>query len=84
MKILVINPGSTSTKVSLYEEDALLFTENVFHETGLLLSWPSVNGQVPFRKQIVSDLLKAHGYGFSDVDAIAARGGSAFSQPSGV
>ena len=32
MKLLVINPGSTSTKVSLFEDEACLFEESVFHD----------------------------------------------------
>ena len=54
MKLLVINPGSTSTKVSLFEDDRVLFEENVFHDAPELLRYPTVNDQMPFRKGIWS------------------------------
>ena len=50
VKILVINPGSTSTKVSLFENDTLLFEESPFHDAPELLAFPSVNDQIPFRE----------------------------------
>ena len=42
-KILVINPGSTSTKISLFEDDKNLFTESLFHDAPELLKFPTVN-----------------------------------------
>lgn len=84
MKILVINPGSTSTKLSLFEDDKVLFEESVFHDAPLLLSYPTVNDQVPFRKKVILDLLSAHGYSPGQIDAFIGRGGSAYPQRSGV
>ena len=84
MKILVINPGSTSTKVSLYKDDRLLFEENEFHDAPVLLRYPSVNDQIPFRKQVVLDMLGRSGYPPQDVDVFVGRGGSAYPQRAGV
>jgi len=84
MKILVINPGSTSTKISLFEDDTLLFEESAFHDAPVLLQYPSVNDQVPFRKQVVLDILKHNGYTPEDIDLFVGRGGSAHSQRAGV
>ena len=83
-KILVINPGSTSTKISLFEDDVNVFTESLFHDAPELLKFPTVNDQLPFRKQVILDFLKNHGVEPSQIDVFVGRGGSACSQPSGV
>ncbi len=84
MKLLIINPGSTSTKVSLYEEDRELFTESLFHDAPQLLQYPTVNDQMPMRKQVILDMLSRRGYRPSDIDVYVGRGGSAHPQASGV
>ena len=84
MRLLVINPGSTSTKVSLYEEERVLFEESRFHDAPVLLRYPTVNDQMPFRKGVVLSMLSEHGYGPGDVDVLVGRGGSARPQPAGV
>ena len=84
MKILVINPGSTSTKVSLYENETEMYTESLFHDAPELLRFPHVNDQMPFRKQVILDFLAQHNTRPQDVDVFVGRGGSAYSQPSGV
>lgn len=84
MKLLVINPGSTSTKVSLFEDEENLFTESVFHDAPVLLAFKTVNDQLPFRRKVVEDLVARNGYSMNDVDAFIGRGGCAYSQPTGV
>lgn len=84
MLLLVINPGSTSTKVSLYKDDEKIFEESVFHDAPVLLSFKTVNDQIPFRKQLIIDMLKKRGYEPGDVDVFIGRGGSACTQKSGV
>lgn len=84
MYILVINPGSTSTKVTLFENTVRLFEESPFHDAPELLKYPTVNDQLPFRKQVVLDILKRHGYAPEQVDVFVGRGGSACSQHAGV
>ncbi len=83
-RLLIINPGSTSTKVSLYENETSLFEESLFHDAPELLKYPHVNLQVPFRYQVILDMLKEHGYDPDDIDVFVGRGGSAYSQHSGV
>ena len=83
-RILVINPGSTSTKISLFADTSCLFTESIFHDAPLLLQYPTTNDQLPFRKQVVLDFLKAHSVTLSDIDVFVGRGGCAYSQPAGV
>ncbi len=84
LKILVINPGSTSTKVSLFENETSLFEKSVFHDAPLLLQFPHVNDQMDFRYQVIMEMLKEYGVSASDIDVFVGRGGSAYSQPGGV
>ena len=84
IKILVINPGSTSTKVSLFEDEKLLFEESIFHDAPVLLKFPHVNNQVPFRYRVIIEMLKEHGEDPADIDVFVGRGGSAYTQPGGV
>ncbi len=84
MKILVINPGSTSTKISVFEGRTCLFTESVFHDAPLLLSYKTTNDQLPMRKEVTLSLLAAHNMTLFDIDVIVGRGGSAHSQKGGL
>ena len=77
-KILVINPGSTSTKVSYFENEKNVFTESVFHDAPVLLSYPTVNDQIPLRRGFLEDFMARHDLKFSDMDAFVGRGGSAY------
>lgn len=84
MKLLIINPGSTSTKLSLYEDEKELFRDSMFHDAPVLLQYPTVNHQVPFRKQVILEMLENHGVSIDEIDVFVGRGGSAHSQPAGV
>lgn len=84
MKILVINPGSTSTKISVFEDRTCLFTESVFHDAPVLLSYKTTNDQLPMRKKVTLDILKKHNMTLSEIDVIVGRGGSAHSQRGGL
>ena len=52
-RILVINPGSTSTKVSLFEDETSVFEHKLFHEASVLLKFSHVNEQMPFRREVM-------------------------------
>lgn len=83
-RILVINPGSTSTKVSLFEDDKMVLDRNVFHDSSVLLAFAHVNDQLDFRKKVVVEALEADGVRLDTVDAFVGRGGSACTQPGGI
>lgn len=83
-KLLVINPGSTSTKVSLFEDETSLFEESLFHDAPVLLQFAHVNDQVPFRYKVILDMLREHGEDPANIDVFVGRGGSAHTQPGGV
>ena len=52
-RILVINPGSTSTKVSVFEDETSVFEENLFHDASVLLQFPHVNDQIQLDAALV-------------------------------
>ena len=83
-KILVINPGSTSTKISLFENERLCFEKSLFHDAPELLKYPHVNGQMPFRYGVIMNILRQEGVDPAQIDVFVGRGGSAHTQPGGV
>ena len=83
-RLLIINPGSTSTKISVFENETSVFEESRFHDAPVLLQYPHVNDQVPFRYEVILDMLKEGGIDPESIDVVVGRGGSACTQPSGV
>ena len=81
---MIINPGSTSTKVSLFENETAVFEKSLFHDAPLLLKFPHVNDQIPFRYQVILDMLNEEHIDPSSIDVFVGRGGSACTQPGGV
>ena len=83
MKILAINPGSTSTKIAVYEDTTPLLVRNIRHSVGELSHFPRVIDQFEFRKNLVIEALKENGIPF-EFDAIVGRGGLLKPIPGGV
>lgn len=83
-KILVINPGSTSTKLAYFEDDLKLHEVSIFHDAPQLAKFGSVNGQFGFRKQMILDFLAENGIDLQEIDAIVGRGGSTATVNGGV
>ncbi len=84
MRLLIINPGSTSTKVSVFEGYEELFTESVFHDAPELMQFKTTNDQMGMRKAVVLDFLSRHGMSIEEIDVFIGRGGCAYSQEAGV
>ena len=82
-KILTINPGSTSTKISVFKGKSCTFSFNVQHSADDLKQYTEVNSQLFFRKQIILDTMEQAGLDMSDMDAIVGRGGGIYSLESG-
>ena len=83
MKILVINPGSTSTKIAVYENETPLFISNIKHSVEELSAFPEVIDQFEFRKNLVLQELENNKIPFS-FDAIIGRGSLVKPIPGGV
>ncbi|GAB6118406.1 butyrate kinase [Thermoanaerobacter brockii subsp. lactiethylicus] len=73
--ILVINPGSTSTKVAVFRDKEPVFTETLRHSTEELSKYKSIIDQFEFRTQAILNMLKEKGISLSEIDAIVGRGG---------
>ena len=83
-KIFVINPGSTSTKVALFENEEKILETSVSHDADILLRYPTTNDQLPYRKKVILEFLRENHIDLSDVDAFVGRGGGCVTVPSGV
>ncbi|WP_297329298.1 butyrate kinase [uncultured Bacteroides sp.] len=83
MKILAVNPGSTSTKIAVYEDEAPRLVRNIRHSVEELAQFPRIIDQFEFRKNLVIDDLEANGIPF-EFDAIVGRGGLLKPIPGGV
>lgn len=75
MFILVINPGSTSTKVAVYNGKEQVFVENVKHASESLSKFKNINDQYEFRYDEVISLLEKNNFKVSDLKAVIGRGG---------
>ena len=83
MKILVINPGSTSTKIAVYENETPLLVSNIKHTVEELSVYPQATDQFEYRKDLVLKELEANGIPFA-FDAVIGRGGLVKPIPGGV
>lgn len=75
VKSLIINPGSTSTKIGVFEDETLLFEETLRHSTEEIASYASIVDQKDFRKQIILDLLKEKDFDINSLQVVVGRGG---------
>jgi len=82
-KILVINPGSTSTKVALFSNEQLLFDKKIEHSSEELSVFHKVIDQYEFRLNIILSFLKEKGIDYSTLGAVVGRGGLLKPIPSG-
>jgi butyrate kinase len=73
--ILVINPGSTSTKVAIFEDDVKKVQETLRHDVEELEKFNDLMEQEDFRKEAILKFVESNGYKLEDFDAIACRGG---------
>lgn len=74
-RILIINPGSTSTKIGVYDNDQIIFEDTLRHQADKIAQYASVIEQYDFRKDAILSSLKAGGILPSELDAVCGRGG---------
>lgn len=73
--ILVINPGSTSTKFALFEEEKILFEKTLRHSPDDLAIFNKVTDQFHFRKDLIMRELELQKVNLPDITAVVGRGG---------
>ena len=75
VKSLIINPGSTSTKIGVFEDETLLFEETLRHSTEEISKYATIFDQKDFRKNIIIDLLKSKEFDVKSLGMVVGRGG---------
>ena len=75
IKSLIINPGSTSTKIGVFEDETLLFEETLRHSTEEIAQYASIVDQKDFRKEIITNLLKSKDFDINSLNMVVGRGG---------
>lgn len=74
-KILIINPGSTSTKIGVYEDETQVMEETLRHSTEEIAQYATIYDQKDFRKDVIVSVLKEKGVDLNDIDVVVGRGG---------
>lgn len=74
-RILAINPGSTSTKIAVYENKDLLFKKSIKYDNEFISSFDKIIDQYSFREESILRTLKEENIDLSSFDAIVGRGG---------
>ncbi len=74
-KILIINPGSTSTKIGVYEDETQLMEETLRHTTEEIAQYDTIYDQKDFRKNVILDVLKEKDVDLNSIDVVVGRGG---------
>lgn len=75
IKSLIINPGSTSTKIGVFEDETLLFEETLRHSTEEISQYATIVDQKDFRKNIILALMKEKEFDMKSLNVIVGRGG---------
>ena len=83
VKSLIINPGSTSTKLGVFEDETLLFEETLRHSTEEIARYATIADQKDFRKEIILNFLKEKNFDIKELGMVVGRGGMLKPIPSG-
>ncbi len=83
-KVFTINPGSTSTKIALFENDEKVFGANVAHDAAVLAQYKTLKEQLVYRRETIMNLLKENNVDLTGIDACVGRGGGLIAMEGGV
>ena len=83
IKSLIINPGSTSTKLGIFEDENLISEETLRHTTEEIAQFEKIVDQVDFRKEMILNFLADKGEDIKSFNVIVGRGGLLKPIPSG-
>lgn len=75
LKLLIINPGSTSTKIGVYNDEEEILVETLRHSSEEIGEYETIYDQFQFRKNIILEVLKEKNFDISILNAVVARGG---------
>lgn len=82
-QVLVINPGSTSTKIAVFEDGRELFQENLVLTAETLSAYDSILAQLGFRESQLRSALERRRYDVKELSAVVGRGGVLRPMPGG-
>lgn len=82
--VLVVNPGSTSTKIAVFEGMTRLFDHSISHSAESLAAYATIAAQFEFRRTAVLGALESRGFDLSGLGAVVGRGGLLHPIPGGV
>ena len=74
-RLLVINPGSTSTKIAVFDNEDIVFEETLRHSTEEICKFDKIYDQYEFRKNIIIDSLSKHNVSLDSLEGVVGRGG---------
>ncbi len=74
-RILVINPGSTSTKIGVFDNERSVFEKTIRHDSEVINSYANIIDQYEFRKNTILEALDNEGINISKLNAVCGRGG---------
>ena len=75
IKLLIINPGSTSTKIAVFEDENLIFKDTLYHSVKELSKFTYIYDQYQFRKDIILKVLRENEIDIKFLNGIVGRGG---------
>jgi len=84
VRVIAINPGSTSTKIAVFQNDKAVFLKTIKHTAEDLAPFPKISDQFQFRRQIILQQLNEAGINLDLVKAVVGRGGVLKPIPSGI
>lgn len=82
-RLLIINPGSTSTKIGVYEDEKQIFESTLRHTAEEIGQFDTIYSQKDFRKEVILNVLKENNFDINSLDAVVGRGGLLRPIPSG-
>ena len=73
--ILALNPGSTSTKLAVFDDETERFRAEIVHDQAQLQAYPTVLDQLNMRLAAVTAALGQHAFDLCTLDGVVGRGG---------
>ena len=74
-RILIINPGNSSTKLALFDDESEVFRSGIEHSNGDLMHYPHIYDQREYRRSLILDMLEQYHIPLDSIDAVIGRGG---------
>ncbi|AWI07276.1 butyrate kinase [Clostridium drakei] len=74
-KLLILNPGSTSTKIGVYDGENQILEETLRHSSEEIEKYATVYDQFEFRKEVILKVLKEKNFDINTLDGVVGRGG---------